>query len=86
MVGVRLRSKRGTDHSDRPRILVVIRGHIADLFEAMPALRALRDRYPHGRITVLANEYTRGMLDDCPYADKVIYAFTYQQRTRGLRQ
>ncbi len=51
----------------------------------MPALRALRDRYPQSHVTAMVNEYTRGVLDDCPYVDRVIYGFTYERRTRWQR-
>jgi ADP-heptose:LPS heptosyltransferase len=71
--------------AERPRILVIIRGHIADLLETTPALRALRDRYPQSHITAMVNEYTRGVLDDCPYVDRVIFGFTYERRTRWQR-
>jgi ADP-heptose:LPS heptosyltransferase/glycosyltransferase involved in cell wall biosynthesis len=77
--------KRGATRWGEPRILVIVRGHIADLLEAVPALRALRESHPQGHITVMANEYTRGLLDDCPYVDEVVYAFAYKPRSRFKR-
>lgn len=70
---------------DPARVLVVARGHIADLIQTTPALRAIRTSYPHARISVLVNEYTRGLLEGCPYVDEVIYGFAYEQRTRAKR-
>jgi 3-deoxy-D-manno-octulosonic-acid transferase len=64
----------------RPRILVIARGHLGDIVGAMPALRDLRSGYPSAHVTVVANEYVRGALENCPYVDEVIYGFSYSQR------
>ncbi|MGH2516334.1 MAG: glycosyltransferase family 9 protein [Ktedonobacterales bacterium] len=53
-------------------ILVTAYGHIADVLPALPALRALRAAYPRARITVLAVEYVRDMLEGSPYVDEVL--------------
>lgn len=71
--------------SDHRRILVVARGHIGDLVQTTPALRAIRAHHPDSRITVLANEYTRGLLEGSPYVDDVIYGFAYEERTKIKR-
>lgn len=69
----------------RRRILVVARGHIGDLVQATPALRAIRAHHPDDEITVLANEYTRGLLEGSPDVDRLIYGFAYEERSRGKR-
>ena len=67
--------------SRKLRILVVARGHLGDLVGALPALRDLRAGYPDARITVIANEYVRGALEHCPFANEVIYGFAYTRRS-----
>jgi ADP-heptose:LPS heptosyltransferase len=54
------------------RILVTAYGHIADALPSLPAMRALKQAYPHARITVLAVGYVREMMAACPYVDDVI--------------
>lgn len=68
--------------SRKLRILVVARGHLGDLVGALPALRDLRAGYPDAHITLIANEYVRGALDNCPFVNEVIYGFTYARRSR----
>jgi ADP-heptose:LPS heptosyltransferase len=70
---------------DQARILVIARGHIADLIQALPALRAIRQRYPEGHVVAVVNEYTRGLLEGCPYVDEVVYGFAYEERGRVRR-
>lgn len=66
----------------KPRILVIARGHLGDMVGALPALRDLRAGYPGAHISVVANEYARGVLEGCPFVDEVIYGFGYAPRTR----
>jgi ADP-heptose:LPS heptosyltransferase len=67
---------------DRPseRILVVIRGHLGDLVQALPALRDLRRARTQAHITVVLNEYVGAALEGCPYVDEVVPGFTYAAR------
>jgi ADP-heptose:LPS heptosyltransferase len=67
---------------ERPRILVVARGHLGDILGALPALRSLRQGFRDAHITVIANEYVRGALEQCPFVDEVIYGFSYRSRSR----
>lgn len=67
------------------RILVIVRGHVGDLIQATPALRALRQHFPQARIAVLVNEYAAGVLEGCPYVDDVIAWFAYEPRSRAQR-
>lgn len=67
------------------KILVLIRGHVADVLSALPALKALRRAYPRAFIAVMVNEYVLDALDDCPYVDKVIPGFLYRKRGRIAR-
>ena len=64
----------------RERILVVVRGHLGDLVQALPALRDLRRARPEAHVTVLLNEYVATALEGCPYVDEVVPGFTYNRR------
>jgi ADP-heptose:LPS heptosyltransferase len=64
----------------RERILVVVRGHLGDLVQALPALRDLRRARPQAHVTVLLNEYVASALEGCPYVDEVVSGFTYTHR------
>src|SRR5437899_3477452 len=72
----------GVHQKEKPRILVVARGHLGDILGALPALRGLRQGFRDAHITVIANEYVRGALEQCPFVDEVIYGFTYRSRSR----
>jgi ADP-heptose:LPS heptosyltransferase len=67
------------------RILVIARGHIGDLIQATPALRALREHFPEARIAVLVNEYAADVLTGCPYVDDVVPAFAYHRRSQWAK-
>lgn len=66
------------------RILVVKLAGIGDLLLATPALRALRETYPEGRIDLLVTPESAGLLDDWDVIDHVIvlnkYLFDYPQQ------
>jgi heptosyltransferase-2 len=67
------------------RILVTAYGHIADVLPSGPALRALRETYPHARITVLVVGYVTEMMAACPYVDDIfiISDFKHKGTRRG---
>jgi ADP-heptose:LPS heptosyltransferase len=66
------------------RILVVKLATIGDLLLATPALRALRETYPHARLDLLVTPASAGLLDDWEVIDRVIvldkYLFDYPQQ------
>lgn len=68
----------------RPKLLVVKLGGLGDLLLATPALRALRARYPAGRIAVLTTREAAPLLRESPLVDRVYalekYAFDYPGR------
>lgn len=64
---------------DRERILVVVRGHLGDVVQALPALRDLRRARPEAHVTVMVNEYISTALDGCPYVDRVLCGFAYRK-------
>jgi ADP-heptose:LPS heptosyltransferase len=68
---------RGT----RERIFVFARTGIGDIVYTIPALRALRRRFPKAHITIEAGERGHSLLRYCPYVDEVWVRI----RPRGLR-
>ncbi len=86
VAGLPRTKSRPTDHTSRlrddarERILVVARGHLGDLVQALPALRDLRKAQPRAHITVLLNEYVAGAFEDCPYVDEVLPGFAYVRK------
>jgi heptosyltransferase-3 len=61
--------------SDNPKILVIRRDNIGDLVCTTPLIRALRERFPNGRICALVNSYNAPILEFNPDVDE-IYAYT----------
>jgi len=61
------------------RILVVKAAGIGDLILAVPALRALRARFPDAAIDLLATPKCKDLLKHCPYLDDI-----YVIRTQGM--
>lgn len=70
------------------KILVVKLKHLGDVLLAVPALRALREQYPHAEVTVLVNTGTEEMIDRHPLVDAVLafprqaLAFPFWRRLR----
>lgn len=65
----------------RERIFVFARTGIGDIVYTIPALRALRRRFPEAHITIEAGERGHSLLRYCPYVDEVWVRI----RPRGLR-
>ena len=62
----------------RPRIVVVVRDHMSGVLYSIPALRALRHRWPDAEITLLASNYATPVLaGGCPYADRILPLYTF---------
>jgi ADP-heptose:LPS heptosyltransferase len=59
--------------------ILLIRQHnqMGDMILAIPALRALRQAYPDGRIGVVSSTLNRGVLEDNPFVDRL---FEYDKR------
>lgn len=61
------------NHGGPPRrLLVVMPSSLGDVVMATPTLRALRSHYPQSRITALVKRDCRGVLDPCPWVDRVV--------------
>ena len=55
------------------RILIIRPSAIGDIVMASPMIRVLRNAWPRGHIAWLADTSVRGLLDDHPALDEVIY-------------
>ena len=56
-----------------PRSILIINfGQLGDVVMSLPALRAMRERFPHARITVAAGKPSSEIVELSGYADKVI--------------
>lgn len=60
------------------RIVIFAREHLGDIVCTIPALRAIRRRFPNARITLEAGEKTLGLLQRCPYVDHLWARPTHQ--------
>ena len=60
----------------KPRFLIVRRDNIGDLVCTLPAVAALRQRYPQAHIGMLVNTYNRAVVDGNPDIDEV---FAYEK-------
>ena len=61
-------------------ILVRATNWVGDAVMSLPALRALRDRFPQARITILAKPWVAGLYHREPFCDQLI---PYAPRTLG---
>ncbi len=64
-----------------PRILVARLDRIGDLVLSLPAIEAIRDRFPNARISVMTRSYTQGVVEGHPLVDEVIPYF-YEKKGR----
>lgn len=71
------------DSGASPRILIIRRDNIGDLACTTPAIAALRERYPKGRLVALVNTYNEAVLTGNPNLDAV-YAYE-KGKHRGAR-
>src|SRR5712692_3885240 len=53
------------------RILVIRRGALGDFILTLPALRALRDAYPHAHIEILGYKHIAALVENRFYAQAV---------------
>ncbi|MFA5008362.1 MAG: glycosyltransferase [Candidatus Omnitrophota bacterium] len=54
------------------RILVIKASSLGDIILAIPSLKALKENFPDGKITVLALKKYASILYGCPYVDEII--------------
>ncbi|MEK7274070.1 MAG: glycosyltransferase family 9 protein [Candidatus Desantisbacteria bacterium] len=59
--------------ADIKKILVIKLVAIGDLVVALPALRALKQGFPHAHLTLMTTPRVREVVEGCPYLDEIIY-------------
>lgn len=59
-------------HHPEPKILIVQPSRLGDVVFTLPALSALRSRYPHAEIAWIVDERCAEILQDNPYIDNLI--------------
>lgn len=57
----------------RKNILVIKLGALGDVFQALGAMRAIREHHPDDRITLLTMKPFEGIARDCGYIDDIIF-------------
>ena len=63
---------------DRPHIVVTVRDHMSGVLYSVPALRALRQRWPDAKITLMTSAYSAPVLDGgCPYLDQILPVYSF---------
>ncbi|HIE25769.1 TPA: glycosyltransferase family 9 protein [Candidatus Poribacteria bacterium] len=54
------------------RILLIQISAIGDVILLTPALRAIRKRFPHARLTMVTSPINQQLLKNCPYIDEIL--------------
>ncbi len=63
---------------DKPRILVVVRDHMSGVLYSVPALRAIRRRWPDAELTLLTSSYSAPILEGgSNYLDRILPLYTF---------
>jgi heptosyltransferase-2 len=66
-----------------PRIVVVVRDHMSGVPYSVPHARAIRQRFPDARITLLTSAYSAPVLDGgAMYYDNVLPLYTFSDEPR----
>jgi heptosyltransferase-2 len=76
--------KRILDHDHRPRnfrVLLVRLDRIGDVVLSLPAVQAVRDRFPNAKISMVVRPYTKELADGHPLIDEVI-PYHYEKKGR----
>ena len=76
----------GMPLSETPEILVRATNWIGDMVMSLPAMEALRERFPGARITVLARPWVRALLEAHPAVDRIMEFSKGEGRVQGLFQ
>ena len=66
------------------RLLFIKLKHIGDALLLTPTLKAVRETYPQSEIWVVVRQGTEGILEGCPYMDRLITASSPEKGRRGL--
>lgn len=64
------------------RILVIKISSLGDLILAIPSLKALKERFPQGKICLLTSKQYTSLIYKCPYVDEVL---TVEDKYKGIK-
>ena len=71
-----------SQHSDKPRILIIRRDNIGDLICTTPLFEAVRRQYPQAYLAALVNSYNAPAIAGNPHLD-AIFAYTKGKHAAG---
>jgi ADP-heptose:LPS heptosyltransferase len=72
-IGELFSSGRGKDNFESIKSILLIRlDHLGDVLLTTPAVKSLKERFPHARITMVVKEWALEAIKDNPHIDKVI--------------
>ncbi|MFH1777505.1 MAG: glycosyltransferase family 9 protein [Candidatus Omnitrophota bacterium] len=54
------------------KILLIKLERIGDLVLSTPAIRAIKEKFPHADIALIVNSYTQAVIENNPYVDEII--------------
>ncbi|MBU2614858.1 MAG: lipopolysaccharide heptosyltransferase II [Elusimicrobia bacterium] len=70
------------EKSEIKKILVRGPDWVGDFLTATPVYRELRKNFPSAKITAIVRNWTKGMLEHCPYVDEII---EYDSRNKSIK-
>lgn len=70
------------------KVLIIKLDHIGDVLFAVPAIKALRERLPLARITMVVGPWSKEVVKNCPYVNEILFfnAHWFRRNTKGKRK
>lgn len=65
--------RKGTDLTGLKRIAVIKTVALGDVLQALPTLKAIRERFPDARIEFITTPRVREIVEGIPFADEIVY-------------
>ncbi|MDD3087143.1 MAG: lipopolysaccharide heptosyltransferase II [Candidatus Omnitrophica bacterium] len=70
--------------SSKFSLLIIKLSSLGDIILSTPALREIRRKFPHHKISLLVGEESKDLLFKCPYIDELLVA-DFKNRDKGLK-
>jgi heptosyltransferase II len=67
------RRRAGTDISHLKRIAIIKTVALGDVLQALPTVKAIRERFPDARIEFITTPRVREIVDGIPFVDEIVY-------------
>jgi ADP-heptose:LPS heptosyltransferase len=67
------RRRAGTDLTHLKRIAVIKTVAIGDVLQALPTVKAIRERFPDARIELITTPRVREVVEGIPFVDEIVY-------------